>query len=247
MKTAPFKHTVQFYQDDAFLVRSLVPSFKDALDSGHAVLIVATPAHVAAAVKGLKGAGVPVDDHIAAGRLELRDAAATLASVLVGGWPDAARFDLKVGRLVRRLIRRHGQLLAFGEMVDLLWQERKRDVAIEIESQWNLLLERFPFRLACAYRIDVLDPTVEIDHFEHACRCHDHSSVSQEPETLRDAFFRAVRQAVPTHHREMLESWLANGGFHEGAQVSQGLIWLRRYMPELSATVLGLTRSLIPQ
>src|ERR1043166_5358939 len=47
------------------------------------------------------------------------------------------------------------RLVAFGEMVALLWAEGKRDATIRLEEFWNELAEKYTFDLLCGYPIAV--------------------------------------------------------------------------------------------
>jgi hypothetical protein len=179
------------------------------------------------------------------GRLDFREATRLLSTFLVGGWPNEARFRSKVGRLVSEKIEKFGRVWAFGEMVDLLWQSNRREASVELEKLWNRLRSDQPFALDCAYRMSPLDSQVDVDRFIDVCRLHESTHAHPDPQRLRQAFLDALHQTVPTRYVEMLESWIANGGFRHDNHLCESVVWLRRYMPELAGRVLKLTRSLL--
>jgi len=83
------------------------------------------------------------------------DAAETLARITSDGWPDPVKFGEIVGGTVGRAaaVSPAGHVVAFGEMVALLWAEGRRDAAIRLEELWNELAKSHSFALLCAYPI----------------------------------------------------------------------------------------------
>jgi hypothetical protein len=238
-------HAVQFYSDDAFLAAKVSATVRSALQRDDAVLIIATLDHIDLFTKRFEADGLDTKALIASEKLDMRDAHRMLASLLVSGWPDEIRFDNKIGRLARQKLLEHKGLTAYGEMVDILWDAGKRDAALQLEALWNDLKTRHSFSLLCAYRADPLDSRTHVDHFDGVCAAHDQSILSENPGKLELAFKRALNQAVPSRHLQILNSWIAKSGHGEGSRVSQSVIWLRRHMPEHALNVLHLTRSFL--
>jgi serine/threonine-protein kinase RsbW/stage II sporulation protein AB (anti-sigma F factor) len=114
--------------------------------------LVATPAHCDQFLRGLGEAGIDLglvrDTH----RLVVLDARATLDSLMVDGAPDAGAFDALVGSVVRRAASGRTQVVAFGEMVALLWDAGEVVAALELERLWNALGEVVAFSLLCGYQ-----------------------------------------------------------------------------------------------
>jgi hypothetical protein len=77
------------------------------------------------------------------------DARQTMAKFMTGARPDARLFVDVMGETITRLVRgREGTpVRAYGEMVDLLWQDGNTDGAIELERLWNELATRYHFSL----------------------------------------------------------------------------------------------------
>lgn len=69
------------------------------------------------------------------------------------GLPSTDAFNGVIGERVGRLAKRHGEVRAFGEIVQLLWRDGKRAAALRLEDLWNELLGRQPMSLICGYRV----------------------------------------------------------------------------------------------
>ena len=145
MISAHRDHAVQFYEDEGFLVHAVSRYLEPSLAARQPVLIIATPQRRQAFVDRLRTLGVDAEAAERDRVLSLVDARATLEDFMVDGMPDEGRFDATVGGLVRsrRLAFPSVPLRAYGEMVDLLWQDSKPDAAIRLEELWNQLYAEF--------------------------------------------------------------------------------------------------------
>jgi hypothetical protein len=76
-----------------------------------------------------------------------------LGAFMVDGMPDPTLFRSTVGDMIERLCagRIPCPMRAYGEMVDLLWQEGNSDGAIKLEILWNQLASPYDFALLCGY------------------------------------------------------------------------------------------------
>src|ERR1700704_4349552 len=149
-------HSVQFYAHDSFLLDGLSRFIGTALGAGDAAIVLATPAHREALERRLQARGLSTAKSIRQGRYIVLDAAGTLQKFLVEGFPDAARFREVLSSIVvraRGAVETGSRVVAFGEMVALLWEDGKYDAAIRLEQLWNELAKQHPFYLHCAYPI----------------------------------------------------------------------------------------------
>ena len=172
-------HTVQFYEDDSFLVNEVSRLIGTALGAGDCAVVLATEAHRDGIAQRLAENGLNIGVAVKQGRFVSLDAAETLGKFMVGGQPDAERFTSVIGEVIVRAKnatgREDARVVAFGEMVALLWAEGKRGAAIRLEQLWNSLAETHAFSLHCAYpmkgfsRQDTTEPFLKI--------CAEHSSV----------------------------------------------------------------------
>jgi signal transduction histidine kinase len=149
-------HSVQFYADDSFLLEGLSRLIGTALGAGDAAIVVATPEHREVLDRHLQARGLSTAKSIRQGRYIVLDAAQTLQKFMVEGFPDAARFREVMGSFLvraRQAVGSGARIVAFGEMVALLWEEGKHDAAIRLEQLWNELGKEHSFFLHCAYPI----------------------------------------------------------------------------------------------
>jgi PAS domain S-box-containing protein len=144
-------HFVQFYDRSETLIHSVSQYLRNGLESGAAAIMIATAEHRAQLMDRWKGEGFEAATWLASGRLACLDATEVLGEILVDDWPDASRFDDVVGKLVIDSRARFGHVVAFGEMVALLWAAGRRDAAVRLEQLWNGLSARHPLALYCAY------------------------------------------------------------------------------------------------
>ena len=85
------RHTVLFYDDDAYRFESAAAFLADALDAGHPALMVVTPASREGIVAALAARGSSVLGARASGGLLVVDAEETLAGILEDGMPSRER------------------------------------------------------------------------------------------------------------------------------------------------------------
>lgn len=173
-----FHHTIQFYERDIFLIETIGRYVHPALVAGGSAVVLAIKPHRDMLALELTARGS--DPKVAAeqGRYFALDAAEVLSEFMIDGWPDEALFKNTLGPLIRRAYEggRRRRVVAFGEMVALLWAEGKRDAAVQLERLWNELARAELFSLVCAY------PLLGFDREEHARLffniCGEHSDVN---------------------------------------------------------------------
>jgi signal transduction histidine kinase len=98
---------------------------------------------------------------------------------MVDEQPDPERFAETVGRVVdqaRAAAGPHGRVVAFGEMVALLYTEGNVAAAIRLEQLWNELGATCDFQLHCAYPMHLF--TREADGSSMEAICAEHSRVA---------------------------------------------------------------------
>lgn len=146
-------HAVQFYPDDGYLLDLLTRFVGTALISGDIAVVIATRAHREGLVKRLRGRGFDVGVPRDEGRYVAVDAHAMLARLMRDGRLDANLFRDVLAEVLKRASagRERRRIVAFGEMVAVLWGEGKHESAIQLEHMWNDLAREFSFALCCAY------------------------------------------------------------------------------------------------
>jgi signal transduction histidine kinase len=152
-------HAVQFYEDDAYLIETVVDFFAAGLVDGQEAVALATREHCTAIMRGLHEKGFDVDRTCIKGQLTLLDAEELLSAIMVGTMPDQVRFRHAMDGVLGSHARFGGgagerrPVLAFGELVDLLCCEGNIEGAIRLEELWSELAETYTFSLLCAYSL----------------------------------------------------------------------------------------------
>ncbi len=190
-------HTVQFYAEDQSLIDGLSRLVSTALGTGNSAIVITTKPHREALTATLRARGVDITTAMRQGRFILLDAAETLAKFTVDGWPDAALFSKLIGGCVAQAQAASqggdSRVVAFGEMVSLLWGQGKPDAAIRLEQLWNDLAKKHSFSLRCAYPIAGFAREEDGEPFLKICAEHSavipsesYTELATEAERLRN-------------------------------------------------------------
>jgi PAS domain S-box-containing protein len=151
------EHVVYFYQESDSLLEALCNFVAPALGAGNAAVIIATKVHHDGLQHRLTARGLDVQKAREQRRYVALDAPEILSKIMVEGMPDGARFFEVVGGTIARsralLKGASPEVVAFGEMVSLLWTEGKIEAAIRLEQLWNELAKKRSFSLRCAYPV----------------------------------------------------------------------------------------------
>ena len=94
---------------------------------------------------------------------------------MVEGFPDAARFREALSSVVvraRSAVEQGARVVAFGEIVALLWEDGKHHAAIRLEQLWNGLCKEHSFFLHCAYPIKGFSNDHHSEPFLKICSEH---------------------------------------------------------------------------
>jgi hypothetical protein len=168
---APSDHVVQIYEDDQVLLDTLAGFACGGITAGDCVIVVATNPHLEALSGRLRNLGVDADSVIADDQFIPIEAEALLSAFLTNGWPNEELFMSTITELVKRATLRHRKVRAFGEMVAVLWAQRRFGAAVNLEYLWNKFCARHKLSLFCAYpksgfKTDIGQSITGI------CKCH---------------------------------------------------------------------------
>lgn len=189
----PRDHLVQAYTDEAFLARVVADYIGTALGRGDGAVVIATPEHSRTFTAQLEGNGLDVAAALAADQLLVLDAERALARFMTEGRPDRAAFlGIVAAALDQVRASGHPRITLYGEMVDLLWQERL-EAALELEALWNEVLTDERLSLLCAYRIDELGRHAD-GVLRRVTHCHSRLLPAEDPERFADAVDRAYAE-----------------------------------------------------
>jgi signal transduction histidine kinase/CheY-like chemotaxis protein len=165
-------HFVQFYEADGFLLNALTGFIGNAITSGDAAIVVATPEHRNGLDESLQAKGLDIATAKARGRYISLDAAETLGRFMVDGLPEPARFHDFMGGIIASVTDGRSRTKAFGEMVALLWAEGNHAGAIRLEELWNDLQKAHSFSLFCAYPMNSLSGERFTEPHGSVCSVH---------------------------------------------------------------------------
>jgi hypothetical protein len=176
------RHSVKFYANEQSLYTTVAAFLGQALTDGQSGILIATKQHRSEMLHVLRGRKIDVAGALRVGNLVVLDASETLERFMVGGAPDERAFDASVGTLIGGIVAardNHIMIHAYGEMVNVLWQDGQTDAAIKLEMLWNKLSARFQFSLLCGYAMGHFYR--ETKQFESVCRRHTHVMPPDEP------------------------------------------------------------------
>jgi signal transduction histidine kinase len=204
-------HTVEFFRVE-FPADRIAERLIRALEAGHAAVALAGHAHVEDLVSAMRRRGVNVDALVGSRNLAFLDADAIFEDAWTRPGVDLAVVDLRVLGPVREMLERHGEVVAYGELVDLFARNADHDAAIALERWWNAALEKLPIALACGYMLDAFGAGSAVGAFRHVCDEHiavgvDGDAGTEEVDRLRVELAQAsAALATEMSHRQTVEA-----------------------------------------
>ncbi len=173
-------HEVEFYSDDAAFVVGFTRFIEAALESGTAVIVVATEPHRRSLLEKLRENGVDIVAAVEQGRYVSLDVADTLSTFMVNDLPDPARFQKIVGDLVAATAKASSgdrpRVAACGECAPTLWKQGKADAAVEAEHLFDEIAKSCNVDIFCGYVLNSFQREQESHIYERICA--EHSAVS---------------------------------------------------------------------
>ena len=166
------RHFAQLHRDRQALTDAVTLYLQTGLRRGNPVVVIASRIHTDLFLNRLREDGLDPATFLKSGQLELHDAELTLRKFMCNDVPDWKEFRHAMASVFER-VRAFGRgtTRAYGEMVNLLWQEGKQEAAIRLEEYWNELARLYPFSLFCSYMLDPHHPH-SYDGLEAICRTH---------------------------------------------------------------------------
>jgi hypothetical protein len=169
-------HSVEIYDADRDLIKSVSAIVMTSLSLGDSVLVVATPEHRDQFAQELVSYGFDLDRCTRDGRYITQDAEAVMKAVMRDGHPDRIVFDDIFGKAISgarvRARNQNRGLTIYGECVALLWEDGRKEAALELERFWEELFQDDPpIHLHCAYPRSVFAEPLEIDSVQ---KLHSH-------------------------------------------------------------------------
>lgn len=172
-------HVVQFYENDADLADSLCVLVRDALGAGAAAIGILTDSHWTRLENRLLADGVDLQAARKSDRLMMLDAVETLGPLMDANGLKRETARLQFWQIIRRAqgaaVSKDIPVVIFGEMVVVLWAQRKYDAAMELEQLANELASAHGVYICCPYPAsEFQDDSVGA---QYAAICAEHSQV----------------------------------------------------------------------
>jgi PAS domain S-box-containing protein len=192
--------------------------------AGDAAVVIATATHREQLAQRLESRGLRLASAVYEGRYIALDAAETLAKFMVNGAPDATRFDTIIGDVLKQAERaaqgEQPRIVAFGEMVALLFADGQEEAALQLERLWNELAKTRKFYLHCAYPLGIFTDAAHAHSFEQICGEHHHvtpteSFTSLAGEDERLIAIAQLQQKARALETEILEREKAQNALQE--------------------------------
>jgi hypothetical protein len=236
-------HIAQTYQEESFLLEAVGHYVRAGLHRGEGVVLIMRKTHWTALVAQFGTLDLPA--AVERGQVASYDADEMLAGLMKDGVPDHNAFRQMVGNVIGGMRRTYPRIRAFGEMVDILWRDGRRDAAVELEKLWGGLARTGPFALLCGYRVDPMDRAVYGGPFEAVCNSHTHLIPARDYRRFDAAVNQASREVLDKPSMMMLESLAGRHKPHADMPTGQAIIhWLSLNMPRTADRILARARAL---
>ena len=155
----PHDHLVHLYgRDHHALVTNVGRFFRVGLRRGDSLLAIATLEHCDGFARELHREP-EYQPAVRDGRIMFLDAEHVLAQCSVGARLALDQLETLITSILEELGRRRqsAPIRAYGEMVGVLWQAGRIDVAVELEQCWQRLVLQNDISLVCGYPINQLE------------------------------------------------------------------------------------------
>ena len=165
------EHFVQFYERDTALLAAVDGYVQNGLAEGATAIVIATREHLDV-LERQWGQSLDLAAARDRGQYISFDAQETVSKLMLDDWPQAKRFADVIGSVVARACTQSSRVIAFGEMVALLWKAGKQSAAIHLEALWNDLQKTHAFSLFCAYPMSECAEEAHAAPFAGVCCAH---------------------------------------------------------------------------
>jgi len=238
------RHFAQLHRDKDGLSASVSLFVETGLRRGNPVVVIATPEHAELFLDNMRDNDLDPTLFQKAGQLVMLNAYTCLSSFMRGEMPSWEDFRQAVGGVLERVrASGRGTTRAYGEMVNVLWQEGKSAAAIRLEEYWNELARLYPFSLFCSYMLDPQHDQTYNGPVEEIGRCHSDIIGTADDERFRVALDAASRDVfgVPlsqmvgfSRHQHEREARFPSG--------QRTMLWVKRNLPSASSAVIERAR-----
>jgi hypothetical protein len=238
-------HGLLLRHDADALERDIAAFLHQCLSAREGCLVLTRASRWARVRERLEALGSDVTGALETGRLLHFDSDPLIAALFAGETFDPEVLERKVHPALLWLREATGgaPVRAYGDLVDVLWQEGRPAHALLLEKAWHDLLKRDPVTLLCGYVVDPLAAALDSRAFLPLCRAHGHVEPCHHP-ARRDAIRGAIDEVLGAYELGRLQSLLAATGIPTGGGGSDELtlMWLRTEVPHLAQRVINRAR-----
>ena len=173
-RPAAHDHTVHFYDEREAMIEAASAFLAGSLLRGGPALVITGSDRREAMLGRMVQMGVAVDEALAGGQLVMHESETILQQIVQDDVLDNARFREVIGPQVAMLTEAFAprRLAAFGDMVDLLYAQDRKETAVALEVQWNAIASEYDFALHCAYDGRRMAKSNDRDAFDAICAQH---------------------------------------------------------------------------
>lgn len=189
-------HIVQICQNDIFLVEAVTHYVCTGLRNNEIAIVITTPARRKAMIASLELSGDDILEHKNQGRIRFFDAEILLSTFMIDGMPEWTLFEEHLGQIIEAMQLNHKKIRAYGDMVNILWQDKQYEAAIQLEEFWNDLSRQQNFSLLCTYLLDHLSPDAYDGSLAKICKCHSHVIPTENYDLLEAAVQQATHDVL---------------------------------------------------
>lgn len=164
----PILHSARFYASNAARVQGIAHYLAEGLDRQEGVMLICSIENRDLVFKAV-GRIFSNEDW---DRIHYMDANEALTNILVEGSISGPAFQKHIYSRIRDLIKKHGRVRVYGDIVDELAAEGNDDAVLDLEDEWHRALERTTFQLHCGYLMENFRSFKSTALFEKICRLH---------------------------------------------------------------------------
>jgi hypothetical protein len=241
-------HVVQLSRkgEEQSLIRNVGLYLSEGLIRGEGIIVIATAGHWARFTQELNRRCTYPESAVLQKQLVYLDAQETLSRFMSAGQPDWDKFEAAIGSAMRAIRPRkvHCGRRAYGEMVSLLWNERRFAAAVRLEQFWNRLLAQSSFSLYCSYSIDIFDKALHVAALDDVLCNHGHLMPTEPGGNLEKAIGLAMDEILgaKAHGLRLFIDENAPSSCAVMPKPEASILWIRRNLPPQSEHIIARAR-----
>ncbi|MHB1246050.1 MAG: MEDS domain-containing protein [Sulfuriferula sp.] len=237
-------HIVQICQNEIFLVETVTHYVRTGLNNDEAVIVITTPARRKAIIASMEPGEDPILGQKNQGQLRFFDAEILLSTFMIDGMPEWEPFFKHIGHIIQVMQLNHKKIRTYGDMVNILWQNKQHDAAILLEKFWNDLSEQQDFSLLCTYSMDNLNQNAYDGSLARICQYHSHLIPTENYDLLEAAVQEATHSILgPTLTQAVVKLAASQQTTTQMPSAQATLLFLSERMPLIAKKILAHTQT----